>query len=251
MGRGCRSSGAVVAADQRLLERQQQRFVAGIEGAPPASRVAQRRRGLGVGAEHPLRVGPAGGGVEGDAVDDVAAIGGQGGAVRAPPSPPSAAWRTAPPSARAGSPRGPSAAAMRAAIASSRAKLPLDILGREFGEALGAIAALEQEGAPRLRLGERRLERVDLRAGDQRRISGELALRRGERAGIGIVGLLPRLARSASCRGTSSWHAELARGLRAAAPGWRRRPRRRRGRSAAPRRAACGLVAAPCASASA
>ena len=44
-------------------------------------------------------------------------------------------------------------------------EIALDILRREFGEALGAIAALEQEGAPRLRLGDRRLERLDLLAG--------------------------------------------------------------------------------------
>ena len=124
--------------------------------------MAERRRRLGVGAEHALRIGPARGGIEGDAVDDVAAIDGQGDAAlhlerrRArlgelaghPPDPDRPAGPTPPPS--------------RAAMRSISAEIALDVRRREFGEAFGAVAALEQEGAARLRLGERGLERVDL-----------------------------------------------------------------------------------------
>ena len=63
-----------------------------------------------------------------------------------------------------------------------------------FGEALGAIAALQQEGFARLNLGERLLELARLAGEHQRREAGDLPLDVAERGEIRIDGrLLDRL----------------------------------------------------------
>ena len=245
------------AADQRLLEREQQSLVAGVEGAAVRRRqrleMAERRRRLGVGAEHALGVGPAPRRLEADLVDDVAAIGGQGEAalhVRSAAERGLANWPASRPSRITGR---PDAAPSLCAMAAIRPKMRGDVGGREFREALRAIAALEQEGAPRLRLGQRDAQRVDLARPHQRRIGLELARRRGKGAGVGIIGLLP----ASNARQLSGDQCLISRPARrararpgAGGPGSRRRSRRRRERSAAPRPRRSG-PAAPCASASA
>src|SRR5579863_1093911 len=59
-----------------------------------------------------------------------------------------------------------------------------------FGEALGAIAALQQEGLARLRLAERALQLAGFAGEHEGRITGKLTLHLGERGRVGIDGLL-------------------------------------------------------------
>jgi len=58
------------------------------------------------------------------------------------------------------------------------------------GEALGAVAAPEDEAFTTGRLGDLRLQRLDLVAGDERRKGGELAEDAVERGSVGIDRLL-------------------------------------------------------------
>ena len=70
-----------------------------------------------------------------------------------------------------------------------------DVVGRMLGEALGAIAALQQERLARHGLAERALELARLAGEHQRGIAGELALDLAERGRVGIDRrLLDRLA---------------------------------------------------------
>src|SRR3546814_4659496 len=75
---GCSSDR--VPGDERLLEGQEQRLMARVKGRAFRSgevfQIRKRRRGLAVGAEHALRIRHACCLVEGDAVDDVAPVGG-------------------------------------------------------------------------------------------------------------------------------------------------------------------------------
>ncbi len=69
-----------------------------------------------------------------------------------------------------------------------------DVIGRVLGEALGAIAALEQERLARRDAGQRLLELARLAREDQRREAGQLRLDGGELRGVRIGrGLLDRL----------------------------------------------------------
>ncbi len=63
----------------------------------------------------------------------------------------------------------------------------------EFGEAFGAIAALQQEGLPRRDLRQIGLERARLARKDQWRVRGERLLRSGQSAGVFVVRQMPRL----------------------------------------------------------
>ncbi len=57
----------------------------------------------------------------------------------------------------------------------------------EFGEGLGAVAALQQEGVAASNAGQLRLQRTCLAGKDQRRCGSEFRLNRCERSRIGIV----------------------------------------------------------------
>ena len=65
-----------------------------------------------------------------------------------------------------------------------------DVVGVEFGEAFGAVAALEQEGAALGDLAELRLQPARLAGEDQRRITPEARLGGLERSLVGPRGLL-------------------------------------------------------------
>ena len=76
-----------------------------------------------------------------------------------------------------------------------------DVVGGEVGEALGAVAALQQEGLARGHLGQRRLELARLAREHQRRIAAQPRLGAGQRGGVGIDRhLLRRLAAPARRR---------------------------------------------------
>ena len=70
-----------------------------------------------------------------------------------------------------------------------------------FAEALGAIAALEQERVARGRLAERLFELARFAGKNQRRIAGKLALGLGQRRAIGIDRRLRDRLRPPAIRG--------------------------------------------------
>ena len=108
--------------------------------------------------DQPLRIGHAGLGRELDAVDDVAAIGRQRRRRRCVSmSAPSAAWRTG---RRCGPPSPPACRRRRSApppSAGTARKMSRMLSARMLGEALGAVAALQQEGLAVGDLGQQRL----------------------------------------------------------------------------------------------
>ena len=61
-----------------------------------------------------------------------------------------------------------------------------DVVGGEIDEALGAVAALQQEGLALGHLGQRRLELARLAGEDQRRIAAQPRLGAGQHGGVGI-----------------------------------------------------------------
>ena len=73
----------------------------------------------------------------------------------------------------------------------------------ELGEALGAVAALEQKRLARRDPRQVGGEVARLASEDQRRVAAELRRRGVERGGVGIVGQLARLGAGSSCRGPS------------------------------------------------
>ena len=86
-----------------------------------------------------------------------------------------------------------------------------DVVGAVLGKALGAIAALQQEGLAARDLGEVRLELARLAGKDQRRERLELRLGRRERLGVRIVRhLRDRLLAPAIAGSRSSFVASLA-----------------------------------------
>jgi len=150
--------------------------------------VEGERRAL-VAAQEELRIGPPALGRELGVVDDVAPVGGQHlsvpllGRLRArlgvlPHEPPH--------------PDHPPLAAVDEHEAHLQEDLQLrgDRRGGAVGEALGAVASLEEEALPRRRLGELPLEQLDLPGGDERRQPRQLGDRRRERRRIVVLGLL-------------------------------------------------------------
>ena len=145
----------------------------------------ERGGGLVVAAHHALRIRRAALGGEGDIVDVVAAIGGEGDAVD----------RLGVGRARLGELPGHAAdlhdRQLRRIGQHDRhleddAERVADIVRVELGEALGTVAALEEERLARRDLGQLRLELACLAREDERRIAHQLALGAGERVGVGV-----------------------------------------------------------------
>ena len=109
----------------------------------------ERRRRLIVGLDQPLRIGIARFRSEFHAVDDVAAIGWAASPRSGFRSAPSAAWRIGRPCGRPSPPGMPRKSEHHRHL-QHHAEGVADVIGMEFGEAFGAIAALQQE---RLALG--------------------------------------------------------------------------------------------------
>ena len=145
---------------------------------------------LAVGLHHALRIGLARRVVEVEAVDDVAAIGRQGAAV----------LRLGIRGARLGELAGePAELDHRAAGAKGQHHRHLqqhlehvaDVVRVELGEALGAVAALQQKGLAGRDRGEPLLQPPRLAGEDQRRKAVQRLLDPGERRLVGITGHLP------------------------------------------------------------
>ncbi len=158
---------------------------AGGEGAQQI----QRRRRLAIGHQLTHRVGRARLGGEGDVVDDVAAIARQLDAV-------DLLGRRG---TRLGELAGDAADLHhrhRAGIGQNHRHLQqhaeevADIVGAVLGKALGAVAALQQEGLAGSNPAERLLQVSRLARKHQRRKRGKLRLDIGQRLGVGIIGYL-------------------------------------------------------------
>ena len=165
----------------------------------------ERGGGLAVGAQHALRIGLTRAGLEIDVVDDIAAIAGQ--------------FFCALHFGRRGTRLGelPCHAAhlhhrKLAGIGQHHrhlqddAKAVADIVRMKFGEALGAVAALQKEALPRLHLGQFGLQRVDFAGEHQRRIAAERLLHRLQRGSIAIIGHLNAFMRAPALRGPIGRH---------------------------------------------
>ena len=162
----------------------------GIAAGGEGAQQVQRRRRLHVGELHPRRVGHARLAGEVRAVDDVAAVGGQGRAVAG----------LGVGGARLGElPRHAAELHHRQAAAEGQhhrhlqqhAEGVADDVGGEVGEALGAVAALEDEGLALAGRGQRRLQPPRLAGEDQRRPGREPPLRRRQSVRVRVVGHLP------------------------------------------------------------
>ncbi len=145
---------------------------------------------LAVGLHHALRIGLARGGVEVEAVDDVAAVGGQGDPV----------LRLGLRRARLGELAGQAAELDdRTGGAEGQHHRHLqqhlegvaDVVGVELGEAFGAVAALQEERLAGGDVGEPVLQAPGFAGEDQRREAVQRLLDAGERGFIGIAGDLP------------------------------------------------------------
>jgi hypothetical protein len=155
---------------------------AGREGAQEV----QGRGRLVVGLDQPLRVRGARGLVEGLAVDVVAPVGGQGDPVH----------RLGRLRARLGELAG-DAADLHDGLSpgegqdhrhlQDQAEGVADVVGRELLEALGAVAALQQEGLAVGDLAQEALQPPRLAGEDQRRHAAQGGLGALQRVGIGIV----------------------------------------------------------------
>jgi hypothetical protein len=149
----------------------------------------ERRGSLGIGLQHPLGVGPARGLGRRDIVDDVAAIAGQD--------------QIADLFGRGGSGLGelaghPADLHHRAfrRIGQHHGHLQqhpervANAVGREFGKAFGAVAALQQERLARRDAGQFVAQLAHLAGKNQRRHPPQPGLDRGQRLGIGVIGHL-------------------------------------------------------------
>ena len=174
----------------------------GVAAGGEGAQEVQRRRRLAVGLELPARVRLARFRREVDVVDDVAAIARQRDAVD----------RLDVRGARLGELTGDAADLDDRRGRGERhhhrhlqedAEEVADVVGRMLAEALGAIAALQQEGFARRRVAQRALELARLAREDQRRIAGELALDLGQRRRGPYRPATARPASSASCRGSN------------------------------------------------
>ena len=153
----------------------------------------QRARRLGVGAQHLVRIGDAGGLGKVQLVDDVAAIAGQLLPVH----------RFGRGRARLGELPGHAPHLYRGhlgAVGQHHGHLQhhlegvADVVGVEIGKALGAVAALQQEGLAARHGRQFRFQAPRLAGEDQRRIGGQPALDLGQGRGVGILRHLhPRL----------------------------------------------------------
>ena len=153
---------------------------AGREGAQQV----ERRGRLAVGLDLAARIGHARLRREVDVVDDVAAVARQLDAVDGLGRRTSAAWRTG---RRCGRPSPPASAPAKVsttAICRKTRKKSRMLSARMLGEALGAIAALEQEGLAGRDLGERAASacapRLQKPAAESRRAAASTAVKRLE-----------------------------------------------------------------------
>ncbi len=173
----------------------------GVAAGGEGAQQIQRRGRLAVGHLDAVRIRHARGGVELDAVDDVAAVARQL----------DVALLLGRRRARLGELAGDAAdlhhrqrpgEGQHHGHLQEDAEEIADIVGAMLGEALGAVAALEQEALARGDAGKRPLELARLAGEDQRRIGGEARLDRGQGRRVGIDrGLFDRLrapARSAT-----------------------------------------------------
>ena len=157
----------------------------GVAAGGERAQQIKRRRRLAIGLQLPARIGRARLGGEFDVVDDVAAVDGQGDAadrlaVRR------ARLRELPGDAPDLDDRRGRRVGHHHRHLEEDAEEVADVVGRMFAEALGAIAALQQERFADHRLAERALELARFAGEHQRRIAGELALDLLERRRVGI-----------------------------------------------------------------
>ncbi|MNQ85886.1 hypothetical protein D3C85_1010620 [compost metagenome] len=145
--------------------------------------------GLVVGLQQALRVGHAAGGVEADAVDDVATVGGQG----------DIALGLAAGGARLGELAGHAAHLHHRAAGGKghddghlqqHLEGVADLRGGEFDEAFRAITTLEQEGAALGDLGELAAQFARLAGEHQRRVARQGLLDMRQFGGVRVLGLL-------------------------------------------------------------
>ena len=162
----------------------------GIAALGESPQQVQGCRRLAEGPHHALRIGRARRGGELHAVDDVAAIGGQRHAV----------LRLMVGGARLGELAGHAAHLDHRAAGAigqnhrhlqQHAEGVADVVGMELGEALGAVAALQQESPAARHRGKALLQPPRLAGEDQRRIVAQRRLDLGERRVVGIVRHLP------------------------------------------------------------
>ena len=183
----------VAARLRRILEEAEHPLMHAAEIGKAAGREraqqVQRRRRLPVRHQLALRIGDARFRREGDVVDDVAAVARQLDAVDL------LGLRRA----RLGELSGDAADLhhrQRAGIGQDHRHLQqhaeeiADVVGAMLGKALGAIAALQQEGFARGDAGQRLFQVARLTGKHQRRKRGELRLDIGQCLGIGIIGHL-------------------------------------------------------------
>jgi hypothetical protein len=157
----------------------------GVAAGGEGAQKVERRRGLAVGVQLPARVGLARRGRELNVVDDVAAIGRQGDAIDRLRIGRAGLRELAGDAAdlhdrRRGGER------HHHCHLQEYAEEIADVVGRMFAEALGAIAALQQERIARRRLAKGLFELARFACKNQRRIAGKLALGLGQRGTIGI-----------------------------------------------------------------
>ncbi|GJE07014.1 hypothetical protein AOPFMNJM_2338 [Methylobacterium jeotgali] len=161
----------------------------GVAARREGAQQVQGRRRLPVGLELPARIGHPRLLAEADAVDDVAAVARQRDAFQ----------RLGRRGARLGELSGdPSDLHHRRAAGEGQHQRHLqedaeevaDVVGGVLVEALGAVAALEQEGLALADAGQRRLQLACLTGEDERRKARELGLDALERVGVRILGHL-------------------------------------------------------------
>ena len=172
----------------------------GVAAGGEGAQKIERRRGLAIGFQLPARVGLSRGGGEVDVVDDVAAIGRQGDAVDRLRVGRAGLRELAGDASDLHDRRSGGERHHHRHLQEHPEEIA-DVVGRMFAEALGAIAALQQERVARGRLAEGLFELARLTCKNQRRITGKLALGLGQRRAIGIGGRLGDRLRPPTIRG--------------------------------------------------
>ena len=208
----------------------------GVSALRQGAQEVERRGGLSVGAHHALGVGFARRRVEFDAVDDIAAIAGQLDSV-----PGFGGRRTRLRELAGDAPhldhRQRRAEAEHHRHLQEHAEGVADVVGVEFGESLGAVSPLQQEGPAFGHLRQMRLERARLSGEHQRRRHAQAPLHRLHGFAVGIDGLLPYRQRTPPRRRPAFRHRFLLRENAPIPPARRRRqntPRRRFSRDRPP-----------------
>ena len=181
----------------------------GIAAAGKGAQQVERCRRLQIAAQHALRIGRARLRREGDIVDIVAAVAGQRDAVLL-----LVIART-----RLGELAGHAAHLHHRHLAGKghhhghlqqHAERVTNGVGVEFGKALGAITALQQEGIAGRDIGQPVGQIARLAGKDQRRIGAQFGFDGGERASIGILRKLAGLAGAPAVRGPVGGHDRAA-----------------------------------------